>query len=377
MNVLWHSHSPSVQSGYGALTKAFTPRLKQAGYPVTISACYGREGSPLRNREGIVELPHGIDPFGNDVIRAHARYAQADLVLSVLDPDGFDWLVWSSVPWAAWLPPSGGQISSTALRALCGAQWIIAMSHQDEQQLRLAHFNPWYVPPAVDTAMYKPTDRQQAREELSRLLDRELNDDFVVMATPSGDAADNGQLGRLFSVFADFAMDCPQTLLYLHPRQGIDWDEAAFLAMAKRFGIADQVLLAPRYPLLTGLVSTTVMNQLYNAADVFLHLERQGTDLMALAAQSAGCPVIMTENSAEAEVCMVGWKVTEPQQGLAALQASYGMRHSAHGRVLRQLAHDRALSYDINRVLMLGLAPVLSRIAATLRGVRHLPELSI
>ena len=377
MNVLWHSHSPTVLSGYGALTKAFTPRLKQAGYPVTISACFGREGGPLRNREGIVELPHGIDPYGNDVIRSHARYAHADLVLSVLDPDGLDWLVWSSVPWAAWLPPSGGQISNAALRVLCGARWVIAMSHQDEQQLRLAHFNPWYVPPAIDTTVYKPTDRGQAREELSCLLDRELNDGFVVMATPSSDALDNGQLGRLFSVFADFSTDSPEALLYLHPRQGIDWDEAAFMAMAERFGIADKVLLAPRYPLLTGLVGPTVMNQLYNAADVFLHLERAGTDLMALAAQSAGCPVIMTEQSAESEVCSVGWKVTEPQQSLAALQASYGMRQSAHSRVLRQLAHERALTYDINRVLMLSLAPALSRIATELRGVRRPQELSV
>ena len=53
------------------------------------------------------------------------------------------------------------------------------------------------------------------------------------------------------------------------------------------------------------------------------------------------------------------------------------MRESAHSRALRQLAHDRALTYDINRVLMLGLAPMLSRIATTLRGVRRPQELSI
>ena len=109
------------------------------------------------------------------------------------------------------------------------------------------------------------------------------------------------------------------------------------------------------------------MNQVYNAVDVFLHLEREGTDLMALAAQSAGCPVIMIENSAEAEVCTIGWKVAEPDQALEALKASYAMQQTAHGRVLRRLAHERALTYDINRVLMLGLAPVLKRISTELQ----------
>ncbi|MHB8627015.1 MAG: glycosyltransferase [Aggregatilineales bacterium] len=363
MNLLWHSHSPSVPSGYGALTRAFTPRLKQAGHRLTISACYGgREGGFMRNRSGILELPRGADPSGNDIIRAHVRYAHAQVVLSLLDPSGFDPAVWGSFPWAAWLPMGGERLSDETLHILRAARWVIAMSRRDEQQLHAAGFRPLYVPPGIDINTYKMADRQMARAEMARFVDREVADSFVVMARLDNESATTGRLADLLQPFAQFARTHPDALLYLHPESCEAWDDEPILAFARSCGVGDKVVLPPHYPFACGLVNATLLNQLYNAADVFLHLSRQGTGLMTLEAQCAGCPVIAIDTSAEAELCAIGWRLAFLEAAPAALAAAYRLGGDSHRRALRRVAREKALLYDADRVMVFCLVPALARI---------------
>ncbi len=145
MNILWHSNSPSAPSGYGNQTKVFSPRFVRAGHELTISAFYGREGSVMRNEDGIIELPRVTETYGNDIIQAHVRYTNADLVLSLIDPFVLNPSVWSTFPWAAWVPVDSIPMLAANVTALKAARWVIAMSRFGEQQLREAGFNPFYV----------------------------------------------------------------------------------------------------------------------------------------------------------------------------------------------------------------------------------------
>lgn len=366
MNILWHSHRSSVPSGYGALTRALTPRLKQAGHQVAISACDGTETSAVRNRSGIWELPCIAGPDGDDTVQAHMRTTHAQLALSVLDPTPLAANAWGSLPWAAWLPPSGEQITETKLQALQAARWVIAMSRRDEQQLRGAGLQPLYVPPGIDLNTYKPVDRRSAREEMARFVDLGIAGWFVVMSPLDGAATSAGYLADLLRSFGQFAQTHRNALLYLHPESGEDWDDESILALARRYGVADRVALPPHYAFAYGLVNATTVNQLYNAADVFLQLSQQSNGLMALAAQCAGCPVVTLEATAEAELCEIGWRTAYLEKVPEALAAAYQLHTDSHQHALRRMAHEKAVAYDADRVMVLGLGPMLARIGREL-----------
>src|SRR5260370_14625214 len=119
---------PSALSGIGKQTKLFAPCLQRAGHEVTISAFYGREGSVLRNEEGLLELPRGADAYGNDIVGAHLRYVGADLVWSLIDPFVLRPEIWKAFPWAAWVPVDSAPVLPQSGAALKAARWVIAMS---------------------------------------------------------------------------------------------------------------------------------------------------------------------------------------------------------------------------------------------------------
>ena len=383
MKILWHSNSPSSASGYGNQTKVFTPRFAKAGHQVMISSFYGREGSVLRNEDGLVELPRGADPYGNDIIQAHLRHANSDVVFSLIDPFVLNPTIWSTFPWAAWVPIDSAPVHQPNVTALKAARWVIAMSHFGEQQLRVSGFNPLYVPHGIETDVYKPVDRQAAREEFTRFTERDIRDKFVVMSV----AANKGTPSRknfagMLEAFALFAADHPDALFYLHTEASGVWQGEPIMTIAQTYGIADKVILPSQYAIVCGLVSPMLMNNLYNAADVFMLLSRgEGFGIPIVEAQSAGCPVIVTDFSASAELGEMGWKIPAipymfvpgvfqgiavPAQARKALQEAYELKEDGRDWSQRHLAREWALAYDADKVMDLYWQPVLKRIASEL-----------
>jgi len=397
VNILWHSNSPATPSGYGNQTKLFTARLARAGHQVTISAFYGREGSALRNEDGIYELPRAADPYGNDIIQAHRRFVGADIVFSLIDPFVLQSAIWSSFPWAAWVPVDSAPMLPQNVVALQAARWVIAMSRFGEEQLRAAGFDPLYVPHGIETAVYKPIEREAARAAFEQFTGRVVGDHFLVMSV----AANKGNPSRknfaaMLEAFAQFATTHPDALLYLHTEASGMWQGEPILQMAQSYGVADKLIVAPQYPLVCGLVGGELMNQLYNAADTFMLLSRgEGFGIPLVEAQSAGCPVIVTDFSASRELCGSGWRVPGlpymfvagtqqllafPSAAAAALNAAYTEWQDPTQRATRRLlAREWALAYDADQVMDTYFAPTLARIERDLRAsadstVRETPD---
>jgi len=70
-------------TGYGNQTRLFAPRLKALGHEVAISAFYGLEGGVL-NLGGILVLPRGRTPYGQDIAAEHAINFQADILITLI-----------------------------------------------------------------------------------------------------------------------------------------------------------------------------------------------------------------------------------------------------------------------------------------------------
>ncbi len=396
MRLLWHSNSPAAPSGYGNQTKLFTSRLAKAGHEVSISAFYGHEGHVHRNADGLLELPRAADLYGNDIIQAHAQYMNADVVFSLIDPFVLRPEVWGRLPWAAWVPVDSAPVLPQNVTALQAARWVIAMSRFGEEQLRTAGFNPLYVPHGVDTQVYKPGDRRLAREAFARFTGQDVTDKFLVMSV----AANKGVPSRknfagMLEAFALFAQEHPDAVFYLHTEPEGIWQGENILQLARFYGVADKLILPGQYSIVCGLVSPTLMNDLYNAADVFLLLSRgEGFGVPTLEAQSAGCPVIVTDFSAHRELCFTGWTVpgvpimlvpgtvqhlAVPSEAANALAAMHALQAAGHAEAIRAATREAALAYDVDRVLEEHLQPVLLRIAADLDAAQgsHLLDVAL
>jgi len=234
LNILWHSNSPAAPSGYGNQTKIFTPRFTRAGHQVTISAFYGREGSVMRNEDGIIELPRVVDTYGNDIIQSHVRYTDADVVISLIDPFVLQPGVWSTFPWAAWVPVDSIPMLAPNVTALKAARWVIAMSRFGEQQLREAGFDPLYVPHGVETSVYKPVDRTAAREAFARFTGHDISDNFLVMSVAANKGAPSRKnFAGMIEAFALFAADHPEALFYIHTEPNGLWQGEPILTIAR------------------------------------------------------------------------------------------------------------------------------------------------
>lgn len=121
---------------------------------------------------------------------------------------------------------------------------------------------------------------------------------FIVLAINRNSIRKN--FGDTFRVFAEFAKDKPEALLYVHAalvdEGGNLWD------LVDRYGLKDQVQFSAGLDTFEGY-STLALNAFYNMADVFLTTSLgEGHGLTAHEALACGLPVVAQEFSALKDV---------------------------------------------------------------------------
>ena len=376
-NGLWHSNAAHCGTGYGDQTRLFTPLLHK-DFGLKICAYYGREGAPAINHWGITEFPRLREPYGNDVIDAYYRIEKANWVLSLLDPFVLDAKVWQELNWLAWVPIDSVNLSPVMASILKVPKRIWAMSKFGMEQMKKAGLhNVDYVPHGVDTDVYKPVDRTAARqaltERLSKVYGEEINfdDKFLVVTV----AANKGTPSRknfatMFKAFAAFAAKRQDAVWYIHTDKTGTWDGEILDVYVKKYGLEGRVFFPDVIGVLAGFLNQEFLNNVYNAGDVFYLLSYgEGFGIPIMEAQAAGCPVIVTDGSAMAEISLTGWEVPAiPIQGLdparmgveyalalmpAAvdiLNKAYKYLKSSEGASLREMTRGEALEFDYRAV---------------------------
>lgn len=372
--LLWHSNAPWSPTGYGQQTALFIPRINQS-YDVGVSSFYGLEGARLGWQDMVV-YPGMTGDWGNATLPAHAKAhfgGEPGIVLTLMDVWVLDPKVIASLDVVCWVPvdhePAPPRV--TQFFELAGAI-PMAMSRFGERML--AGYDPLYVPHGVDTKAYEPIPQAEARGFINLPEDK-----FIVGMV----AANKGNPSRkcfaeALVAFQAFHAENPDSMLYLHTEMTGRFDGVNLGRLIESLGLPDGSVFFPdQNRLLFHPFSHRAMANVYSALDVLLSPSAgEGFGLPVLEAQACGVPAIVTDFSAQSEVCGAGWKIKylptyTPQESwqakpdvqdiCEALRSALNADRADRDRMKAQ-AREHAEAYDVDRVTARHFLPALERV---------------
>lgn len=342
------------------------------GHTVDISCFYGLQGQRVRTAPNITLYPAGSENYGLEFLSVYAAALEPDVIVTLLDLWVIEIDVLQKLRPVAWVPVDHFPVPPEVAKRLpeCRAVW--AMSRYGLKMMRDAGLtDAYYVPHGVDTDVFRPVDRAGARERLGLAQDA-----FVVTCTAANKGVPSRKsLPELLKAWGLFVQDHPDAVLMLHsdprPTRGF-----ALVDLARFYGVPDANIRFPDlYGLDAGLYTPASLNLMYNAGDVFILPSRgEGFGIPAIEAQAAGSPVILTDFSAQTELCGAGWLLhvdridyemtvqgaeqarVSPRTILKALEQAYEARGET---ALRVRAREFALSYDHRRIWQVYMKPAL------------------
>lgn len=303
MRILWHSNHPTAATGYGAQTAIWCRQLRDAGHDVIISANYG--GEPRAHHwEEIPVLPPGEHPYAQDSLVSDVAAVEPDLTWILYDA----WVLEQPVPGrtAVWTPVDHSPVPPKVLHGLktAGAR-PVAMSAWGQRQLDgNGHPGTPFVPHGIDTERFVPHDRAEARRRLGLEPDA-----FVVgmVAANKGNYYIRKGFDVALQAFAWLCRTAPEAQMYVHAhptsKQGVDLQ-----VCAKNYDVPADRLTFASPALLRWGVSDDAMAWVYSAFDVLLAPSMgEGFGIPVIEAQACGIPVIVTDATAQSELCGSGW----------------------------------------------------------------------
>jgi FkbM family methyltransferase len=350
VKILWHSVAPWAPTGYGQQTAINAPRIKALGHDVVISAYYGLQGAELM-WNGLKVLPSYSAAYGSDVIVPHALHhfeaetarslAEAStrgLIITLGDVFTFQSPMLDKLAIGSWTPVDHLTLPALTQGWFQGSGSVpIAMSQFGVRALQEAGLQPVYVPHGVDTSVFRPGDRAEARASSGIPQDA-----FVIgmVANNAGRDGNRKAFSEQIAAFAELRRKHTDVMLVLHT----DVDAPGGAALR---GLLAEMLPEGSYSFTDiyhyrkGLNAQAVA-QIHRSFDVLSNCSYgEGFGIPIIEAQACGTPVIVTDATAMPELCGSGWKVGyEPMwhdsQGAWAAKPRIGDIADAY-----QLAYDK------------------------------------
>lgn len=319
--ILWSSNSPYTATGYGQQTEQVTTRLHAAGHKVAIASNYGLEGTVTEWR-GIKHFARGFDLYSNDVVPAHyMAWAHENQDLEPLLVTLFDTWVFKGQQWdlvdniASWVPIDHTPCPPDVL-AWCARPNVtpIAMSKFGKAMLDRAGIESVYVPHAIDTTVFKPTQKFDAGGK--RMTGREFmeipSDAYVVGTNSANKGGRQGHnrkaLPEMFLAFGMWAKKRDDVFLYVHTEDKGAMGGINLRELAAACGIpADRLVFVDQYAYRTG-IPQNILAAIYTDIDVLLQPSLgEGFGIPVIEAQACGTPVIVNNATAQPELVGDGW----------------------------------------------------------------------
>ena len=369
--ILWASNAPWTATGYGEQTQQATRRIKAAGHEVAIAANYGLEGSTME-WEGLPVYPRGLDVYSNDVIPAYAMdfgrpTGQQAVVITLFDCWVFKGAGWDHVERvASWVPIDHFPAPAPVI------EWLkrpnvtpIAMSQFGLDAIERHDIQALYVPHAIDTKVFKPTELMQGSDGQvpARTWMGIPEDAFVIgMVSANKGQVDRKSFAESFLAAAMVMQKHDDVWLYLHTEPSPAMSGLDLRALLAATGVPmDRVAFADSYSYRMGIPKEALAS-IYTGMDVLLQPSRgEGFGIPAVEAQACGTPVIVSNATAQPELVGDGWlcdvqPAWDAPQGcwfftplvpsiVDNLEAAY-----ARGRGRSQQAIDFAANYDADVV---------------------------
>lgn len=379
--LLWHSNAPWASTGYGQQTALFCPQLDDE-YRVGISAFYGLEAGRAAYK-GMTVYPTAGQSVGNDTLPLHAKShfggdKRAGTVATLMDVWVLDPGVASKLNMVCWTPVDHDPVQEKVVSFFEHSGAVpLAMSRFGQKQLE--RFDALYCPHAVDTDVFRPLEQREARE-----VTRIPQDTFVVGMV----AANKGFPPRkcfleALQAFKQFNARHPDSVLYMHTDVTGIADGLNLEPLVKALGLQKQTLFTNQERYYLNPYPDGVMAAVYSSLDVLLLASAgEGFGLPVLEAHACGVPAIVSDFSAQPEVCGAGWHVqTEPvwtpasswqcrpsvPDMVEALNHAYSLSGTARD-TLKAKARAHAEQYEIGRVVRDHMLPALQEARERLAG---------
>ena len=377
MKIAWYSNAPWAGTGYGQQTDITTELLTAAGHDVAILANYGLNGAP-RGWKGMPVYPGGYDMWANDVLSLHSRHHFGEsngLILTLCDV----WVIKNpalkEMPLASWVPIDHTPIPPKVAQFFTEYNsHPIAMSKFGLAELQNLGLEASYVPHAIDTDVFRPLTEIDGRpvREMMGLPD----DAFVVgmNAANKGSHKIRKSFPEVFLAFAMFQRKRPDAILYLHAEKfghsaGVD-----LVRLAQACGVPeDSIRYTDQYAYRMGL-KPELLAAMYSCFDVLASPSMgEGFGIPVVEAQACGVPVIVSDATAQPELCGSGWTVggvpdwDEAQASWFHLpdvfEIAAAMDEAYEGHGDREKARQFALGYSHTTVYEDHWVPTLERLS--------------
>lgn len=250
--------------------------------------------------------PSGYDFYGNDIIDAHAEHAKADIVISLVDA----WVLRDhgkkKMRWIPYMPIDHDPIPAAVLEAIKGAYRVVSYARFGEKLLNAAGVKNTYIPHGVDTKIFMPADKAEAKRKMNVDPDAFL----VGMVAANQGFPSRKAFAENLTALALFKRAHPKEKirLYLHTTEGTQKGGVNFDALLTSLDYKqDEVIFCNQYAYINGM-SEQYMAQVYNAMDVLLACSMsEGFGIPLIEAQACGTPVITTNFSAMPELVFSGY----------------------------------------------------------------------
>ena len=394
MKILWHSVHPAVGSGYGTQTATFTPRINDMGHDLAISAYYGIQGFMSQWRGLRVYpaygkaygtdtvIPHAVDHFGGGEGASFRDVANKGLIITLGDVWTFTQPLLTEMNVAAWVPIDHEDVPPMVVDWFVNIGAVpIAMSRFGEAALQRAGLDPMYVPHGIDTSIFRPGDKAEARERVG------LPEDAFVVAMVAANVGRDGARKAFYEqilAFGELRKKHPDAVLALHTdvtsSQGVD-----IRHLLSDFP-KDSYLFTDQYAYKVGMSADKVAD-IYRAADVLTNTSwGEGFGIPIVEAQACGTPVVVTDTTAMPELVGAGWKVPgEPmwhdsqrawarRPFVSGIADAYEQAYAARGdEQMSARAWAFAQDYDADHVMQEFWKPALERLEAALDKRRDEP----
>ena len=389
-------------SAYSKVSRECCVRLAEMGHTVAHVPMGRANLMGAWTWRGVLILPSGLDPWGEDVALRHYLDFRADVLVTLKDVWVFRALHRLAVNFVPYVPVAHSPVSPMITSRLHTALAVLVPSRFGQRELMRASIEPpvHYVPHGVDTGVFRPLEDRAACKRLWFLEE----DDFTVLVVAFNRA--RKMLDRHLRAFKRFREDNPDIkshmILWTDVRGAAHRARDGFLEGGVGLGVAD--VGVDLLPLIVdlGLEEDVIwpetrlaregipdwsgpegwdMVKLYSAADVLLGITGgEGFFLPAIEAQACGTPVIVTDYAAAPEVCGCGYCVPVADwavfstPGVRWALADVGKAAEFLARVansdrerMARRARRFAERFDWGRVMRLYWGPLLEELEAEVR----------
>jgi hypothetical protein len=386
-NAMW------APTGYGQQANELVPQLQKAGHKVALMANYGLAGTTL-DINGVPVMGQGMDAYSNDLTPAQIQWwlsqeqDEPGLGLTLYDVWVYKSPQWDTIPIASWVPVDHSVVPVEVVnwfqRGTDAGKWAIAMSKFGEHELLNAGVpreRLFYAPHSVNTNVFKPTTSYM-RQEMQVPEDAHLT---MINSANKGTTPVRKCWAEMLLAWTQFAKKHDDAFLYIHTEsfglaQGVRIERLLQAVGAP----LERVRVVPQFEYRQG-IPAEVVAKLYGISDVLLMTSRgEGFGIPAIESLACSTPIIVTNWTAQPELCGVGWTVNgqpewdELQTGwwmvpnvgeiVDALEQSYNMKQDTQKFAeARTQAVAFAQQYDTEKVFAEHWTPILTTLEQQLR----------